>query len=78
VSDRAHVGRWIWAGPVVFFIHDAEEILTVAPWLRDHRAELPMVVRPFSGITTTEFALAVLLLFLGFLAAAAHGAPRAR
>jgi len=63
---------------MVFLIHDAEEILTVAPWLREHRAELPSVVQPFLGITTTEFALAVALLFLGFFAAAAHGAHRAR
>jgi len=78
VSDLAHVGRWIWAGPAVFLMHDAEEILTVAPWLRDHRAELPSVLRPFTGITTGEFTLAVLVLFLGFLAVAAHGARRAR
>ena len=78
MSDLAHVGRWIWAGPAVFLMHDAEEILTVAPWLRDHRAELPSVLRPFTGITTAEFALAVLVLFLGFLAVAAHGARRAR
>jgi hypothetical protein len=78
VSDRTHVERWIWAGPVLFLIHDTEEILTIAPWLRDHGAELPSVLRRFSGITTGEFALAVLVLFLGFLAVAAHGARRAR
>ena len=69
---------WIWAGPGVFLLHDTEEVLTVAPWLRAHGAELPRVLQPFLGVTTRQFALAVLFLFLGFLAAAAHGTRRAR
>jgi uncharacterized membrane protein YqaE (UPF0057 family) len=68
------IGGWIWAGPAVFLLHDAEEVLTLAPWLREHGTELPPVVQPFMGVTTRQFALAVLLLFAGFLAAAAHGA----
>lgn len=77
-EDAAGVARWMWAGPALFVVHDAEEILTVAPWLRAHQAELPSIVRPFAGITTGEFSIAVLLLFVGFLAVAAHGARRAR
>ena len=71
------ITRWIWAGPAVFLLHDAEEVLTVAPWLRAHRAELPAAVRPLLDITSGQFALAALFLLVGFLAVAAHGARRA-
>jgi hypothetical protein len=73
-----HITRWIWAGPVVFLVHDTEEILTVERWLRTHRGELPAVVQPFATVTTGQFALAVGSLFIGFLAVAAHGAGQAR
>ena len=73
-----HITGWIRAAPVVFLVHDAEEILTVEPWLRTHRGELPAVVQPFAAVTTAQFALAVGMLFVGFLAVAAHGARQAR
>ena len=69
---------WILAGPAVFLIHDTEEILTASSWIRAHGSELPRVLQSFLGITTAKFAVAVLLLFVGFLAAAIHGAHRAR
>jgi hypothetical protein len=69
--------RWIWSGPAIFLLHDVEEVLTIAPWLRAHRAELPAALQPLLGVTTGRFALAVLLLLAGFVAAAAHGARRA-
>ncbi|HKP16472.1 MAG TPA: HXXEE domain-containing protein [Gemmatimonadaceae bacterium] len=69
---------WIWAGPAVFLLHDTEEILTVSSWIRAHGAELPRVLQPLLGVTTRQFAVAVLFLFIGFLAAAIHGARRAR
>ena len=71
------VTRWIWLGPVAFLVHDTEEILTIAPWVASHRAELPAIARPLAGITTAAFATSVVVLFLGFVAAAAHGARRA-
>jgi hypothetical protein len=69
---------WIWAGPVVFLLHDAEEILTVESWLRAHRTELPEQLQPFAAVTTGQFTLAVALLFVGFVAAAIHGVRQAR
>jgi hypothetical protein len=72
------LSAWIWAAPAVFLLHDTEEILTVSSWLRVHRAELPRVLQSYLEITTRQFALAVLLLFAGFLIAASHGARRAR
>lgn len=73
-----HIIGWIWGAPVVFLVHDAEEILTVEPWLRAHRAELPSVVQPFTAVTTGQFALAVALLFVGFLAVTVHAVRQAR
>lgn len=77
MEDR-RAERWIWAAPLVFLIHDSEEIATIVPWLRTHRAQLPSLVQPLTVLTTQEFALAVGLLFVGVLLAATHGAMRAR
>jgi hypothetical protein len=71
------VTQWIWAGPVAFVIHDAEEIATIERWLEMHAAQLPPIVQPLIGITTRRFAAAVVLLLVGFTLAAAHGARRA-
>lgn len=70
--------RWIWAAPWVFLVHDAEEIATVAPWLRNNRADLPAAIQPLATITTERFALAVGLLFLIFVACTLHAVQRAR
>ena len=72
------ITTWIWAAPAVFLVHDAEEVLTVEPWLEVHRAELPAALQRFAAETTEQFALAVALLFVGFLAVAVHGARQAR
>jgi quercetin dioxygenase-like cupin family protein len=70
--------RWIWAGPIAFIIHDAEEVATAERWLLAHREQLPRVLQPLATITTIEIAMAVLVLVVGFVLAAAHGAARAR
>ena len=72
------VTQWIWAGPIAFLIHDAEEVATVERWLGLHAAQLPPVVQPLIGITTRQFAAAVVLLLIGFILTAAHGARRAQ
>ena len=77
MRDR-RVERWIWAAPLVFLIHDSEELATIAPWLQVHRAQLPTIVQPISTVTTVQFAQAIGLLFVGVLVAATHGAIRAR
>jgi uncharacterized protein with HXXEE motif len=70
--------RWIGAAPGVFLVHDAEEIATVASWMPNHRAELPAAVQPLAMVTTRQFTFAVIVLFLGLLAATMHAVPRAR
>jgi hypothetical protein len=69
--------RWIWAAPCVFLIHGAEEIATIAPWLRDKHADLPTAIQPFATVTTKQFALGVGLLFLILLAFTLHAVRRA-
>ena len=71
------VTSWVWAGPAAFVIHDAEEVATIGPWLKLHRSQLPEPVQSLMNITTREFAIAVVVLALGFTLAAAHGAKSA-
>jgi hypothetical protein len=72
------VTPWIWAAPLVFLVHDGEELLTIVPWLRAHRAVLPATVQPLADITTSQLALAMFVLFAGLLFAAIHGVHGAR
>jgi hypothetical protein len=76
--SRPRITRWIWAAPVVFAAHDGEELLTIVPWLRSHRAVLPDIVQPLADVTTSQLALAMVVLFAGLVVAALHGARRAR
>lgn len=70
--------RWIWAAPSIFLLHDAEEIATVAPWLRDHRAVLPTAMHPFADVTTEQFELGVGLILLAVLVTTLHAVRCAR
>jgi hypothetical protein len=72
------VTRWIWAAPAVFVVHDGEELVTIVPWLRAHRAALPAITQPVADVTTAQLALAMFVLFVGLLLAAIHGVHRAR
>jgi hypothetical protein len=76
--SRPRITRWIWAAPAVFAVHDGEELLTIVPWLRAHRAVLPSVVQTLADVTTPQLALAMVVLFAGLLVATLHGARRAR
>lgn len=76
--QRRQIVRWIWAAPGVFLIHDAEEIATFASWVPNHRADLPAGVQPFAMVTTRQFTIAVIVLFLALLAATMHAVHRAR
>jgi hypothetical protein len=77
-TTGSRLARWVWAAPVVFAVHDGEELVTMVPWLRAHRAMLPAVMQPLAGVTRTQLALAMAVLFLGLLAAATHGAHQVR
>ena len=73
MTAPARLARWIWAGPLAFALHDSEEIATLAPWAGEHRSELPALAQSLADLTTEQFALAVVCLLAGYLAAAWHG-----
>lgn len=58
----------IWAGPVVFLIHDLEELATIEDWTRLHGDRLPEVFRSLLPISTAEFGVAIAALLLVFIA----------
>ncbi len=70
----------IWAFPVVFLIHDLEEVFTAERFWAANRGRLPLVTRFTTRIevTTRMFAVAVAILFVVVLAAtfAASGTLR--
>lgn len=75
----------IWLFPVIFMLHDFEEIIFVEGWFRKNypilTERIPASFRPllakFSSMTGTQFAVAVLTEFIVFIpvtfAAAEHG-----
>ena len=71
--------RWVWLGPLAFLVHDAEEVLVFEGWMRRHGSELPAVVRAFLGpLNTRQLALAVLVLFAGYVVASLIGVQAIR
>ncbi|HEU4456279.1 MAG TPA: HXXEE domain-containing protein [Longimicrobium sp.] len=50
--------------PLVFLVHDAEEVATVARWTREHGDVIPALARGLLPIDTRQFAAAVALLFV--------------
>ena len=66
--------RWAWLGPAAFLVHDGEEVLVFAPWLRRHAHELPSVVRPLlDALGTRPLAAAVAVLLAAYVVATALG-----
>lgn len=78
MSPWNRLARWIWLGPLAFAVHDSEEIVTLGRWARLHYSELPSFARVLADISTAELTTAVLLLLLGYIAAACHGVATVR
>lgn len=57
ILKRTKFNKLIWLFPLLYFIHDMEEILTVESFLLTHSDRIPV------QITTLEFTLAFLLLW---------------
>lgn len=74
--DLVTVIRWF---PLVFLVHDAEEILTVQPWMQanhrrlrqrfGHRRVVAAILERMASITTARFATIVACLFVAACAA---------
>lgn len=60
----------IWAFPLIFFLHDLEEILTMERFSRRYRDRFPKWMRPLATITTAQFTIAVAIFFVLTLLAA--------
>lgn len=56
----------IWVLPIIFMIHDFEEIIMVRAWKARHREKFSFLKRPFFGNTTntSAFSIAILEEFL--------------
>ena len=50
--------------PIVFLVHDTEEMATVARWTREHGDVIPAFARGLLPIDTGQFAAAFALLFV--------------
>lgn len=59
---------YILLTPLVFLVHDAEEVATVAAWTRAHRDVIPGFARGLLPVDTGQLAAAVALLFVVFAA----------
>ncbi|MHC1782124.1 MAG: HXXEE domain-containing protein [Anaerolineaceae bacterium] len=72
-----HTDTLIWLFPIVFMLHDFEEIIMMAPWMQKNRAELerrwprfaPRMLAVTGSLSTPAFALAVGILFIAIAAA---------
>ncbi|UZJ78641.1 HXXEE domain-containing protein [Fictibacillus sp. KU28468] len=56
--------KLVWLFPVAFIVHDAEETLTIKAFLDAHHQETPFNRLPVSQLTTSTFAMSVLLILL--------------
>ncbi|WP_062239073.1 HXXEE domain-containing protein [Fictibacillus sp. FJAT-27399] len=56
--------KLIWLFPAAFIVHDAEETLTIKAFLDAHHQETPFNRLPVSQLTTSTFAMSVLLILL--------------
>jgi hypothetical protein len=60
----------IWAFLVAFLIHDIEEIFTMERFTRENQERFPRLLRNLLAISTVQFTVAVVVLFvIGLLAA---------
>lgn len=53
---------YVWLFPLIFIFHDMEEIIGFIPWLRRNEKKLSQyrkLLRPYDGVVTEGFALAV-------------------
>lgn len=63
-TPRLSLRGYILLTPLVFLIHDAEEVATVAAWTRRHADALPVAMRRILPMSTMQFAAAVALMFV--------------
>lgn len=87
-SGRRSLVRILWLLPIVFIIHDGEELLTMPSWIASHQQELDQLARMSEvaaklvrslPTTPTQVAIAIgfiLLLFVGVTVCASMSSKR--
>ncbi|MEF3307128.1 HXXEE domain-containing protein [Paenibacillus sp. GYB003] len=74
IAESSGLEALIWLLPIVFFIHDGEEIATVEKWLRNNKAHPRIAAErrliDWDKNVTVQFATAVLLLGSALMLAA--------
>jgi hypothetical protein len=63
VSKRS-LALWVWTLPLVFALHDGEEIITMAAFLQSHANRLPAQLMKFTTNSTGQFLISVLFLLV--------------
>jgi len=75
-SGRRSVARMLWLLPIVFIIHDGEELLTMPSWIASHQQELDQLAKMNEvaaklmrslPTTTTQVAFAIGFILLLFI-----------
>ena len=76
-SGRRSVAQMLWLLPIIFVIHDGEELLTMPGWIASHQQELDQLARMSEvaakltrslPTTTTQVAIAIGFILLLFIA----------
>jgi hypothetical protein len=75
-SGRQSIARILWLLPIVFIIHDGEELLTIPSWIASHQRELDQIAKMSEvaaklmrslPTTTTQVAIAIGFILLLFI-----------
>jgi hypothetical protein len=53
---------WVWTLPLVFMVHDGEEIITMTTFLRSHADRLPAQLLKIAANSTGQFVVSVLFI----------------
>ena len=63
LDHQLNLNLVIWIFPLAFLIHDLEEIFTMERFTRENRERFPKFLRNIAAINTTQFTIAVGVLF---------------
>lgn len=61
-STQRNLAWWVWTLPLVFIVHDGEEIITMTAFLRSHADRLPTQLLKFTTNSTGQFMVSVLFI----------------
>lgn len=59
---KRNLAMWVWTLPLIFMVHDGEEIVTMQTFLQSHANRLPAQMLKFTTNTTGQFVVSVLFI----------------